>query len=293
MKRAGAALLAGAVMMLYSGCGSNNPTQPTPPTITVTIQSIGAVTLAGAAGTVSGTISTDSVITSVSMKILDSSGTIDKTADFVLAYSQTAYIGKSSVDLTTDLATSIKANPGDVPGTYVLDIVAATGSVTKEAKMNFSVTGTPVTDTLLTLGAQGAAPYSLLDADNMTTYSLSITDPSVEASIDAIFYYSSVVSPPVLSFVSPSVAQGSPFNSWTDKAASQFEDVTGSVDYSTISTQEQINYLWTSGAGLSRLTLSQDQVIVIYTHDGQYKLVKVQSINGDDSTATMVVKGQY
>ena len=122
----------------------------------------------------------------------------------------------------------------------------------------------------------------------MTTYSISTIDPSIEASIDAIFYYSSVVSPPELSFVSPSVAQGSPFDSWTDKAASEFEDVTNSVTYSTISTQEQINYLWTSGAEQTRLTLYQGQVIVIHTHDGQYKLVQIQTIDGSDASACLL-----
>ena len=293
-KQVVAILCAGAAMMLWSGCGSTVTGPKNATRVTVTISSIGQVLIGGSAADVQGTIMGDSDITSITAKVFDGSGN-DKSADFTVYFS-TGYLNLDSADLMSNMGMTIKALASAAAGTYTLQLTAHAGSyVMNTGEKSFTVL-TPVFEkTNIALGAQNASDPSLLDADNMTPYSSTITDPAQQASIDAIFVYSTVVNPPELSFTSPSVAQGAPYSNWasTSKAATLFEDVTATANYFDITTQEQINALWTVNAGVTRLTLYQGQLIVIYTSEGAYKLVQITTLTGTDGYATMNIKGLY
>jgi len=294
MKKFIAFLSVAAIVAMMSGCG----TDPAATKITITIESIGSV-VAGASGAaeVTGKIDADSELTDVSMRVLDNSG-VAVAEDKFIVYHTSAYTGKKSVNLKTDLNTTIKAVASVTGGTYKLEITAKAGSVESITSKEFTVTGgnnTTLAEKTLILGAQGTttATPTLLDADSMVGYSLNTTDSATLAKVDVIFYYSTAVVPAELRFVSPSIAQGSPFDSWKAKPAAEYKNVTSTANFDNTTTQSQINTLWGNGPGEARLAVSTNMVIVIKTNAGVYKLAKILSIDGSNSTATMSVKGKY
>lgn len=287
MKKLLALVCVAGMAGLWSGCGLFDPTDAN---ITVVINSIPDVAANSGAASFTVKVESDEDITGMTYQVKQS-GT-DKTSSFtVTPPNQTDYMGKK--DVTLDF--SIAAGSGASAASYDFYVKVDAGDINDDDTRAFTVTGgggTPVTEkTGISLGAQDATPASLLDADDMTTHSMSITDEATRGKIDVIFVYATVSGNQFLAFTSPSVAAGSPYDTWTNKAASEFKKVT--ADYATITTQEQIDALWGTGAGDTRLQIAQGDVIVIKTSEGTYSLVEITTLSGTNGSATMNIKGKY
>jgi hypothetical protein len=289
MKKLLPLLFVGALISMWNGC-TDDPVGAT--NITITIESIGGVVIGSGTGKVTGDIDSDADITNVKMDVLDASNN-DVSTHFERNFN-TSYIGEKKVDLDTDLGTTIGAKTSATAGTYKLKITVTAGDYETSATKEFAVTGggTPVTEkTNISLGAQNATPPSLLDADDMTTFSNTITSETDRAKIDVIFVYSTVMSPPSLAFTSPSVAAGSPYDTWVNKPATEFKVVTAT--WASITTQEHIDALWGTGAGSTRMAVAQGNIIVIKTSELVYKVIEMSTVNGADGSATINIKGKY
>jgi hypothetical protein len=286
MKKVLALVCAVGMAGLWSGCGLVNPTDSE---ITVVINTIPGITANSGAGSFTVKVESDSAITNMTYKVMQ--GTTDKTTSFtVTPPNQSDYLTKKNVTLNFSIAAGSIAD-----GTYQFYIKVTADDISDDDTRDFSVTGgggTPVTEkTNISLGAQDATPPSLLDADDMTTYSKTITDPTTRSKIDIIFVYATVNSEQFLAFTSPSVAQGSPYDEWTNPAESSFKKVT--ADYADITTQEQIDALWGTGAGSTRIEIALNDVVVVKTSEGAYSLIEITSLSGSTGTATMRIKGKY
>lgn len=146
MKKLLSLLGVGMLVAMWSGCGVTNPAS----SVTITIDAIGAVAVGGGAGQVTGKIETDSVLTLVTMKVL--SGSTDVTSKFTVSFTS-AYQGKKSADLKTDMSTTITALSTATAATYTLSITAEAGSITSTSTKDFTVTGNA--DPLLTVTGSG------------------------------------------------------------------------------------------------------------------------------------------
>jgi hypothetical protein len=268
------ALLGVGMVAMWSGCGLNDPVSAP----TISIDAIGSIAIAASnvSKTVTGEIKAGATVLPAQIEV-----------------TTPAPNGATSQNLTATSGIVLLIKPAALAGDYKLKVTVMAG-VEGSGTFNFTLTGsggTPIKDTTLTLGAQSAAPHSLLDADAMVTYSTSVSSETDRAKIDVIFSYSTVGTVDALRFTAPSVAQGTPYTTWTNKAASEFKIVT--ADASTITKQEQIDALWGTGAGDTRVDVTTNGVIVIKTSEGKYKLVKITTINGSAATATIDILGKY
>jgi hypothetical protein len=284
MKKLLGLVCVGAVVAMMSGCGLINPTSAP----TITISAIGSIDK-GTYKNVLGKIEASEAITSVHYSVTTATG---GAATGITVTGPTSSTTKTQ-DFTASNPIRIDVAATANGGSYKL-VISATAGSTAEASFDFTVggsTGTPVTETSVTLGAQNATPPSCLDADNMTVYSNTTTDGNVQASIDVIFSYSTVLSPASLAFTSPSVAQGAPYSSWANKAACEYKVV--STTWASITLQSDIDALWGTGAGSVRQAVSQGDIVVIKTSAGVYKAVQITTVNGAAGTATIDIKGKY
>jgi hypothetical protein len=288
MKKLIALFSVGILVAMMVGCGLN-PAGPA--TLNVTISAIPDLTAGSGGAQISVTIESDSAITNMTYAVM--SGTNDRTSDFNITpplYSD--YQGKESVTINF----TISAKSGITGGTYSFKVTVDAGDLTKDDARNFTVaggTGGTLSSASLTLGAQNAAPPSLLDADNMTRFSNTSTPTGVQQNIDAIFSFSTVLSPNALAFTAPDSAQGSPYTGWTYRPVTKFKKVTAT--WANITTQSDVNALWSGvgGSGVSRIAVAQGDVIVISTSAGTYKVVQIAAVNGTDSYATIDINGKY
>ena len=289
MRNFAAALVFGAVAMILGGCGVTGQTG----SITINVSDIDTIT-AGQSKQVQGSVQAGNTLT-LSFAILDSIE--DTLKDGTVSCTATGVSGKSTIDFQTDASLTIATTSAAISGRYYLQINACDGTDNYITDASFLVVGggtqAGITTVTLTLGAQQSSSPSLLDANNMTAFYDSITNPSVQAKIDAIFMDSTTASPAVFILRSPSVATSSPYSSWSIKTSSQFKDVSSTANFSGITTQGQIDSLWGSGAGVTTLVLYVGQTIAILTNTGAYEIIQVSAINGTDPTATMTIIGKY
>jgi hypothetical protein len=220
----------------------------------------------------------------------------DASSLFTLSYDQ---VLSRRVDLNVDAHATITVNSGTADGTYTIKIVATVnGGKTFSASEDFVVM-TPavpqIREKTFTLGTQANTTYpSLLDADTMGTYTLTTYDQTAIANVDMIFYYATGITPAGLRILSPSdtLAEGSPFDTWLTLVNAEFKKV-ASTDYDAATTHTYIDSLWGSGAGEKDVAVAAGDVIVIKTSKSAHKLIKINSISGSDSTASMSVSGKY
>jgi hypothetical protein len=286
MKKLLALLSCGVAAAVMIGCGLSPVGAPT-----ISINPIGSIGQNSYA-TVTGKVEADTEISSITYTILTSAD-VSVPGTQIWVEGPTPSSGDKKIDFSDRPITIhvLTATSGD----YKLKI-SVTAGPSVDATFNFTVTGGSANvseKTNISLGAESAAPPSLLDADNMTTSSRSITDETQRGRIDLIFSYSTVLVPNSLAFTSPDSAQGAPYTSWLTKAHTTFKKV--SATWSAITTQANINTLWGAGAGVSRIAVSQGDIIIIQTSAGStvYKAVQIVSITGSGSTATMVINGKY
>jgi hypothetical protein len=289
MKKVLALLCAGVMAGMMFGCNSNPLSSTTP---TITIDNIGAIDV-GTFKNVTGKVEASEAITAISYSIITAAGA-DVSSDQITVTGPSSSSTKT-IEFKDANLISIIVKTAAVGGGYKLKISATAGSATGSGEFDFTVNGptSTLTEKTVTMGAQGnTTDPSLLDVDAMATLSLNSTDQTAIANVDLIFFYSTAVSPAELRFVSPSVAAGTPFDTWTTKAASEFKKV-ASTDYDATTTQAQIDALWGSGAGQTRLAVTAGDVVVVKTSKAAYKIVKINSISSTDATASMSIKGKY
>jgi hypothetical protein len=291
MKKFLAFLSVGLAAAMMTGCGLSPVGAPT-----VTIDQIPSIAIPSSGSvyvTVTGEIEADTAITAISYQILNNSDQPVSTSQISVTVPQANGEEKLNFDDNPITITVFLASAGTQPGIYKLKI-SVTAGPSVDATFDFTVTGTSATlsEKTITLGAQSAAPPSCLDADNMTPLSSTIGNETTRGQVDAIFSYSTVLDPDALAFTSPDSAQGTPYDSWANRAHTQFKIV--SATWSAITTQANINTLWSGGGtASSRLAINQGDIIVIYTSSQVYKVVQIASITGSGTTATISVNGKY
>jgi len=293
MKRLTALLSAGVVVAAMTGCGLNPIGTPT-----ITVNPIDNIRIPAPAAvanyaSVTGKVEADTEITSITYQILNSNNL--PVSDPSVTGPDTS-AGAKKIDFN-DRPITITVTSGASAGTYKLRISITAGpSVT--AMFNFVVIvnggGAISEKTNITLGAQSAPPHSLLDANNMSTFSRTISDGATQARIDVIFSYSTEMDPATLAFTSPDSAQVAPYDTWLNKTVARYKKV--SATWSTITTQTAITNLWNAGgAAFARIAVSPGDIIIIQPGAGStaYKAVQIISVNGSGATATITINGKY
>jgi hypothetical protein len=286
MKKVHGLLSVAVAAAVMTGCGLSpvgSPTITIDPIPSIAVPSAGSVYV-----TVTGKIEADTAISSISYEILNS---FNLPASGITVTGPQAN-GEEKVDFG-DNPITITVFSNASAGSYKLKI-SVTAGPSVDATFDFTVTGSTGTLSVKTfsLGAQSAAPPSCLDADNMTPLSNTITNETTRGQVDVIFSYSTMLVTAALAFTAPDSAQGSPYDTWINKAHTQFKIVSATWD--NITTQGDISSLWSSGgAASSRIPINQGDIIVIYTSNQEYKVVRISSITGSGTTATISVDGKY
>lgn len=275
MKKFIALLFVGVLLTLWSSC-FDDPTGTT--TVTITIESIGAVVINGAAGEVVGEIEADEALTSVTMKVLDSQDQ-DVTANFTVNFTS-AYVGLESVKLKDDMSTTVAAKQTATAGTYKLQITAAAGDVETISSKAFPVTGggTPVTIATLQAGAnQHTTLGSAIDLDEPKAMLKAEADQNV-SKIDICYAYSGTDA--VEKFFSPHHAKLSGYTfaqDWATPNESKFYITTLTpAQYNAITTKEQLAQEWTEPANpATSVACAKDDVFIAKTEQGVLVLILV------------------
>jgi hypothetical protein len=164
------ALLGVGMVAMWSGCGLNDPVSAP----TISIDAIGSIAIAASnvSKTVTGEIKADTAIEKIEAVVTTSAGATVLPAQ--IEVTTPAPNGATSQNLTATSGIVLLIKPAALAGDYKLKVTVMAG-VEGSGTFNFTLTGsggTPIKDTTLTLGAQSAAPHSLLDADAMVTYSI-------------------------------------------------------------------------------------------------------------------------
>ena len=285
MKKYLLALCLGTLAVIGGGCGNTGLTGST----IFTISDIDTIS-AGQTKQVQGSVQAPNTL-SLSFAILDSIR--DTVTNGTVSCTSTGVSGKSTIDLQADANLTIVTQSTALSGTYYLQISASSGSENVITQVSFVIIGgstSTLSQQTFTVGTlQTVSAACLLDADNMATYIDTISNPSVEAKIDAVFSDSLGV----LSMESPATEQVLPFTGWAIKASTQYKDVSSTANFSAITTQTQIDSLWGTGSGVSTLSLSSGQTIVILTNTGAYKLIQIESISGTGTNLSINIEGKY
>ncbi|MBN2189485.1 MAG: hypothetical protein JW699_08520 [Chitinispirillaceae bacterium] len=293
MKKVLALLSVGVAAAVMTGCGLSPTSAPV-----VTLDQIPDIAIPSSGSVyayVTGNVEADTVISAISYSILTSTDQPVSASQISVTGPQPNGEEEIDFDDYPITITVYYASGVTQPGTYKLKISVTAGpsGPSADATFNFTVTGTPstLTEKTITLGAQSAAQPSCLDADNMTPLSSTIGSEAQRALVDLIFSYSTVLEPDALAFTSPDSAQGSPYDSWASKAHTELKIVTAT--WSSITTQGDVNTLWGTGAGSSRIPIAQGDIVVIWTSGQAYKVVQVSSITGTGTSATVTLNGKY
>lgn len=288
MKKLLSLLGVGVLVAMWSGCGVTDPAS----SVTITIDGIGAVAIGGGAGQVTGKIETDSVLTLVTMKVL--SGSTDVTSKFTVSFTS-AYQGKKSADLKTDMSTTITALSTATAATYTLSITAEAGSITSTSTKDFAVTGnggTLLTEATATLGNTLNTEPGSIDLDNGSRYTTLEVTLSNAGSIDLCFANGSNID----RFYVPEAAKYGTTDNKTIKttaAGFNFTDtwpLTGyasavrintitSAQYDATTTAQAAAALWDAGNALVFAPVTAvDNAYLVKTSSSAYVLVKVTAL---------------
>lgn len=282
-----AALALGLGLM---GCDLLGPTDADE--VSITLGAIPAISSASNQA-ITGDVDANVEITSVTPVIKDASGTVVST----ITVTKNNVTGtKKKLDLKTDLALTLGVSAQTCNGTYTLELTAMAGTATTTKSGTFTVSGVKdcsavVEDTLstkqVTLGNQNASAGSALDVDLMEVYkSAQFAAASVQATIDLWF---GIVSTGAAKMMAPSVATGfAPIaNNWTTKNATKILKVT--ADFNQIKTQSQIDLLWSEASSVSSVEIAANDVFVIKTVEGKYRLLRIVSASTSESGTAEVV----
>lgn len=286
MKKLLSLLGVGVLVAMWSGCGVTNPAS----SVTIKIEGIGSVVAGGAAGQVTGTIETDSLLTNVNMKVLK--GSTDVSSSFTVSFTS-AYQNKKSADLKTDMSTTITAKSGTAADTYTLSITAEAGSITSTSTKDFTVTstGTPVTTSQpIVMGSyKNATLGSSIDLDNGTVM-LSAAAKAANSGVDLVGTVSDAAAMRI--FTPGYAASGSgitAFANWNSPANTSIVQVPSSTTFDAITTAEQIESLYTAGTSADAFTATVGDVFVVKTDQNKYVAVEITAHEADN-TGTFTLK---
>ncbi|MBD3345563.1 MAG: hypothetical protein GF401_10925 [Chitinivibrionales bacterium] len=299
-KKFGVIFLSAFLMIGYMGCGLLDPEEDTDE-VTVSITNDADLATINLTGTsvivpVEGTIEGSAAPSSISaiMTNNDATGTAD---GIQINTTQQPDLDKIEIGEGKDMQIEIVVNQSACNGTYTLTISATVGGATNTASQTIvlegatdcSQTGTPVTtSSSITLGAQNANSGSYLDADAMTAYN-STSVSGNESKIDILLGYAGAAGE--LRLYSPAEAKNDGFiGSWTSPPSTQILPVTSTFDQ--ITTQEEIDALWT-GTPVNELAITGGEVVVVETTEGEYVLIKVESVSAQSQSAEISVIGKY
>ncbi len=291
MKKLIALLSVGMLIPILTGCLGDDPVGAT--SITITIESIGAVVVGGAAGAVTGDIKADADLTNVTMAVLDGSGN-DVTTTFSVNYTS-AYTGKKKVDLKDDLSTTVGAKTGVAAGTYKLQITAASGSYESVASKEFTVTGggTPVAINTIQAGAnQNATIGSSIDLDQPKVMLKAEADQNV-SKIDVCYAYSGVDN--IEKLFSPHHAKASNFTfakDWANPNQTKFYDTKLTpAQFTAIKTKEALAQIWQEPSeAATSVDCKKDNVFIAKTDQGALVLMHISAqVAGATGTIDMKV----
>jgi hypothetical protein len=277
MKKLFTLIFVGALISMWGGCDTS-PTDPS--VITITITSIGAVVVGGAAGEVVGEIESDGELSAVTMKVLDASDN-DVSANFTVNFTS-AYVGEKKVKLKDDMSTTVAAKTGVAAGTYKLQITATAGTIEQVTSKTFPVTGggTPVDTGSVIAGANSNATYgSSIDLDQPKAMLTAEANQNV-SKIDICYAFSGTEN--VEKLFSPHHAKASNYNfaaAWANPNQTKFYKTTlNATQYAAITTKEQVTQQWTepSAVGTS-VACAQGDVFIAKTEQGAIVLMLISA----------------
>jgi hypothetical protein len=274
MKKLLGLLCAGLFVAAMSGCGLNPAGS-----VTITIDPIADVTAGGGSVNVTGSIESDTVLTSVTISIM--SGTNDVSGDFDIQFSALSnFPGEKKVELgPNELNLRIRAISASA-GTYSLKIAAAAGSVNSSSEKTFNVTGgTAITTHLDTLGANQNTTYgSSIDLDGPTVYMTTASNSHV-SEIDLC--YAHAASPAGDYLFSPDQAKISGYtfaSGWATAGNSTrfYKTSLTPTQFNAITTASQITAQWTDpGVATPYVACSANDVFIAKTDQNAIVLILI------------------
>lgn len=252
---------------------------------------------AGGSVAVWGEVTSDAGLSNVTVTVKDAAGATklslpnstsatsyvfgpDKTVKITIATTTAWAKGKYSVQLTATDKNGNSSTSSSLP-------LLIKGGTTVP-------TGTAVTATTVTLGSNDNATYgSSIDADAMSVYKISQVTTALQGGIDAYYAYSSTDK--LDKFFSPSQAKTSGFDgikSWTVSTSVSLYNLgtMTATAFAAITTQEQIDALFTGKTSAVSVPAAADVVVGIKTSAGVYRVLHVDAITAG-STGTVTVKG--
>lgn len=269
----------GLLVVMLNGCGEKGPTSnPVPSGIAISIDGIGLVVIGGAAGHVTGTIESDSIITGVTMKVLTAADG-DVSSDFTISFTP-GYSGKTAVDLAADLHTSVAAKSTVAAATYKLEITVTAGSKTNSRSREFAVTdgntGTPVTIAEVTMGSfANTTDGSSIDLDDGSVY-LTAEACAEGSGTDLVGTYSSDLA--TMRIFTPVYARDfskiNAFIGWKQPAATSIVKVTGTA-FGAITTVGQLFALYSAGTPGIAWSCATGDVFVVKTDLNRYVAIEI------------------
>lgn len=257
----------------------------------IIIDPVYAVIIGGAAGRVTGTIVSDSIITSVTMKVLNSYGT-DVSSNFAVS-SASAYFGRAHVDLQADMNTTIEAKSTAPAGTYKFSITAGSGDRSGTTTVEFAVTGTagtPVTTGTVIIGSyNNPSVGASTDLDNGVVL-LAPAATATASGVDLVGTYSTSkgamrIFTPLYACDNSGIAA---FSVWPDAAATGIVMAPG-MAFSAITTVEQIEPLYTAGTPAVSWSCSTGDVFVVKTDQNKYVAIEIVAFD-QTITGTCTIK---
>jgi len=255
---------------------------------------------AGSAQFVSAKIDANVAITEIGISIFNEEGE-DVTNELFTVEKQSIEFGtKEKILIGDGKDMYIKFTPKTTvcDETYTLKLTAMAGTVSSIKQDDFLVTGGTCGPSVIeeeelealtvVVGNQSASKGSALDVDKMVVYTTSQLNGNAtnQAAVDAWF---GVVSGKA-TILAPASANGfAPITqNWSVKNATKFLKV--SADFNNIKTQSAIDALWT-GSGSASLAIAAEDVIVVQTVDGIYRLLLIESAS-NATDGTISVKGR-
>jgi hypothetical protein len=256
----------------------------------ITIDAIGTINT-GTYKNVTGSISADTAISSVSYAIVTDAGV--SVPLFEISVTGPSASGGKTVNFTPPSPIRITVGYA-VAGNYKLKILAA-AVLNSEASFDFTVvgsTGTPVLTATVTLGSYANPTVgSSIDLDNGTViFAAAAVAPG--SGVDLVGTYSSNPSYMTLRLFTPVYARDNSnipaFSAWPDAAATSIVKVTGTA-FSAITTVEQIQPLYAAGTPVISVSCAQGDVLVVKTDQNRYVAIEVGAFDAN-TTGTFMLK---
>ncbi|MFP4416223.1 MAG: hypothetical protein ACOC4C_05400 [Fibrobacterota bacterium] len=287
-----------AALMLgnLTGCDALNPVDSDKASIS--IDSIGTISVSGTSANeqLGGKIEGDPQIDNVVFRVLRN-GTEVPSSEVRVITSGFNYTDETSVDLDN---VTLQVDESACDGIYVLEIEVDAGSNNSSKEMAFDVTGatdcsgpsSDLTEETVTMGSWDNNNHGqALDADDMTVYMHDDVTSSLASQIDVWFSNTGEGQAWLWSPQQAATADYAP-QDWNIQNNTQFVKV--NADYDNITTQAQIDSIWSanSSASSNYANISAGDVVVLETNEDNHVIMEIVDANGTD-TGTANIKGKF